>query len=114
MFSAITGGRVFKLMLPSMKHEWSYPIHKANINQMTMVTGEKCSCLLTCSDDMWIKILDCYDLHRQYASYYVGAQVTGITGFFEGDDLFIQCTDSHGRVSVLKTTMQLRDPENDN
>ncbi len=105
---------MIKLMLPSMEQEMSYPIHKSIINQMTPVTGEKFSVLLTCSDDMWIKILDCYDLNREHASYYVGAQVTCITGFFEWNDLFIQCTDSHGRVSVLKTQMQFENLENGN
>ena len=97
---------MFKLSVPTLQEEFSYPVHKANINQMTMVTGEKCSCLLTCSDDMWVYVLDCYNPRKPLASYYVGAQVTCVTGFFEGNELFIQCADSHGEVSILNTKME--------
>ena len=98
---------MFKLSVPKLEEKGSYQTHKANINQMMVVSGGKSSCLLTCSDDMWVYVLDCNHLEKPLASYYVGAQVTCVTGFFDGSELFIQCTDSHGEISILTTEMDL-------
>ena len=105
----MTGGNVIKLSIPTLQKESTYQIHEASINQMTVVTEEQHSYLLTCSDDMWVHVFDCYFPSSPIASYYVGAQVTCVTGFLEGNELYIQCTDFHGEVSVLKTEMQAAD-----
>ena len=64
--------------------------------------------LLTCSDDKWVKVIDACKAkygNEGLTQYYVGAKVTCITGFCEGETLFIHCTDSHGRLSVLKVSI---------
>ena len=99
-----------QLTVPQFQHIWSTPSHQQMINQVHVVSASpKDAFLLTCSDDKWVKIIDAYKVKfgdEGIAQYYVGAKVTCITGFCEDDTLFIQCTDSHGRLSVLKVSVQ--------
>ena len=105
LFSATTNGHVIKMSIPALEYKWRPPLHEQMINHMTMVsTNEDHAFLLTCSDDKWVKVAGTTSLQYDdggIAQFYVGAKVTCITGFCENETMYIQCTNSHGRVHVL-------------